>query len=304
MTVVRFDELLADAERGKYAVGYFESWNLESLLAVADAAEATQSPVLLGFSGIYLPHPARLTRERLSVYAAMGLETCRRLSVPACLVFNECSNLEWVMEALRLQFGLVMFTDERLEFQELVGCVRRVVESAHAYGAAVEGELNALPGVGAELEEPPGDLCLTDCRRAREYVDCTGVDALAVNVGQAHMHGRMQLHLDLNRLDELRSAIRVPLVLHGATSIYPEDLQQAIRLGVRKINVGSQLKRVYFEALSRACFGVGPHYNPYEVMGSGLAQDVLTVARLELQRKVECLMRMFRPAANFDQTLT
>src|SRR6185436_15629698 len=87
MAIVRFQDLMASAERGSYAVGYFESWNLESLLAVADAAEATRSPVILGFSGIYLPHPDRVAGDRLSTYAAMGLDVCRPLSVPACLLF-------------------------------------------------------------------------------------------------------------------------------------------------------------------------------------------------------------------------
>jgi fructose/tagatose bisphosphate aldolase len=296
MTLACFNELMREAERGRYAVGYFESWNLESLLAVADAAEAMQSPVLLGFSGIYLPDPARLTGERLSVYAALGLETCRRLAVPACLVFNESPYLDWVLEALKLEFGLVMFTDEHLDSEELVGCVSRVVERAHAGSAAVEGELTALPGVGGELSSVPDDLHFTDPRRAHEFVERTGLDALAVNVGQAHLHERSRVHLNFDRLTELKAAVGVPLVLHGATSVYPEDLVEAIRLGVRKINVGSVLKRVYFEALRRACSEVGSIYNPYEVMGSGLAEDVVTAARIELQKNVEGLIRLFGSA--------
>ena len=296
MTLACFNDLMREAERGQYAVGYFESWNLESLLAVADAAEAMQSPVLLGFSGIYLPDPARLTRERLSVYAALGLEACRRLSVPACLVFNESPYIDWVLEALKLEFGLVMFTDEHLDSEELLGCVSRVVERAHAGSAAVEGELTALPGVGGELSNVPDDFHFTDPRLAREFVERTGVDALAVNVGQAHLHERSRVHLNFERLTELKAAVSLPLVLHGATSVYPEDLVEAIRLGVRKINVGSVLKRVYFEALRRACSEVGSIYNPYEVMGSGLAEDVVTAARIELQKTVEGLMRLFGSA--------
>lgn len=83
MALVSFQDLMAAAADGRYAVGYFESWNLESLLAVADAAEAMRSPVLLGFSGIYLPDPERIAREPLPAYAAMGLEVCRGLRVPA-----------------------------------------------------------------------------------------------------------------------------------------------------------------------------------------------------------------------------
>ena len=79
MPIVPFRDLMRDAAQGEYAVGYFECWNLESALAVADAAEAMRSPVMLGFSGIYLPHASRLHHEHLADYAALGLEICRRL---------------------------------------------------------------------------------------------------------------------------------------------------------------------------------------------------------------------------------
>lgn len=297
MALIRFNQLMADAERGQYAVGYFESWNLESLLAVADAAQATQSAVLLGFSGIYLSHPARVTKEPLSLYSAMGLEACRRLTVPAALVFNESPDLDSVLEAIRLQFGMVMFSGEHLDYQELVESVRRVVTCAHSASVAVEGELTPLPGVAGRLSNVPDDYRLTDPRRAHEFVERTGVDALAVNVGQAHLHGRSQVHLDLARLAELRQAVRVPLVLHGASSVYADDLVEAIRLGVCKINVGSVLKRTYFEALRGACAQVNATYNPYDVVGSGLGEDVLSIARFALQKKVEDLMGLFGNAA-------
>ena len=162
MPIVPFHDLMVHAEEGQYAVGYFECWNLESLLAVADAAEATRSPVILGVSGIYLPHRDRVVREPLSVHATTGLEVCRQLSVPACLLFNESSHLDWVLEAIELGFGLVMFTDDRLSFDELTKCVSQVVQKAHQSSVAVEGELAAVPGVEGELLALPGDSRLTD----------------------------------------------------------------------------------------------------------------------------------------------
>src|SRR5581483_2832193 len=112
MPLVSFSDLMASAERGGYAVGYFESWNLESLLAVADAAEALRSPVILGFSGIYLPHPDRRVRDPLSVYAAMARDVGSNLPVPCCLLFNESPHLDWVQAAIGLGFQLVMYTPE------------------------------------------------------------------------------------------------------------------------------------------------------------------------------------------------
>ncbi|HET6961615.1 MAG TPA: class II fructose-bisphosphate aldolase [Terriglobia bacterium] len=296
MALVPFNELMREAEKGHYAVGYFESWNLESLQAVADAAESTRSPVILGFSGIYLPHPARMTRENLRVYAALGLETCRSLSVPSCLLFNESPYFDWVAEAIDLGFGLVMYTEEQVSEQEQVERVRAIVEKAHRKGVAVEGELSPLPGAGGELLIAPETNSLDDPEVARSFVEQTQVDAFAVNIGQAHRHGRSKVQLDLARLKELREKIAVPLVLHGATSIAQADLKDAIQVGVRKINVGSVLKSSFFEAMRSACPNVNDEYNPYEVVGSGFEKDVLTHARIALQKKIEELMNLFGSA--------
>jgi ketose-bisphosphate aldolase len=296
MPLVSFSELMDRARRGGFAVGYFESWNLESLLAAADAAEALSSPVILGFSGIYLPHPGRAARDPLAAYAALGAEVCRSISVPSCLLFNESPRFDWVVEAARLGFGLVMFTDEELGYAEQAARVREAVQAAHPLGAAVEGELGSLPGVGGELTAAPALNPLTDPRQARRFVEETGVDALAVSVGQAHLHGRAELRLALDRVSEISAAVNVPLVLHGASSVSRSDLSEAIRRGIRKINVGSVLKKSFFEAVRGACSAVGPGYNPYEVMGSGLKEDVLTAGRLAMQREVETLMRVFGSA--------
>jgi ketose-bisphosphate aldolase len=299
MPLASFVDLMADAERGGYAVGYFESWNMESLLAVCDAAEATHSPVVLGFSGIYVPHPARVVREPLSLYAALGLEAIRGLSVPACLVFNESPDIDWVLEAIGCGFGLVMFSDETLGFDRQVELVRRVVGVAHDTGVAVEGEAGSLPGVGGELSALPDDLHLTDPARAQDFVEQTGVDAFAVNVGQAHLHGRRQVRLNLARIVDLKQSLKVPMVLHGASSVDRTDLNAAIRLGIRKINVGSALKSVYFEAVRRAIERVGDSYNPYEVVGSGLAVDILTAGRVALQKMVEDWMILLKGERNY-----
>ena len=253
MSLVSFNDLMAKAEQGQYAVGYFESWNMESLQAVADAAEATRSPVILGFSGIYIDHPKRVVREHISYYAVLGTEVCRQISVPACLIFNESPHFSRVMEAIDLGFGLVMFANDTLNFDDQAEYICQVVDKAHRFSAAVEGEIASPPGIDGELTSIPEDMHLTPPDLARAFVEHTGLDALAVNVGQAHLHGRSVVRLNLPRLIELKKAVSVPLVLHGASSICRADIEEAIRLGVRKINVGSVLKRAYFEAIRCAC---------------------------------------------------
>jgi fructose/tagatose bisphosphate aldolase len=289
-----------EAQRGEYAVGYFESWSLESLLAVADAAERLRSPVILGFSGISLPAPDRRVVDPLGVYAEMGQEVARSLSVPACLLFNESPYLEAVVEAIDLGFGLVMYTDDSLAPTVFDERIAVVVARAHAAGVAVEGEMTSLEGVGGGLTSVPEDPRLTDPAAARDFVERTGIDAMAVNIGQAHLHGRTRVHLDLDRLAALRREVPVPLVLHGATSIDHDDLRAAIGLGIRKVNVGSSLKQAFFDAVRRACWQQDDPYNPYEVIGSGLEADILVQGRLAMQDVVETYLRLFGSAGKAD----
>lgn len=296
MSLVSFQDLMREAESGTYAVGYFESWNLESLLAVADAATRMRSPVILGFSGIHVPDIEQGDDNRLSVYAALGKELCRQLPVASCLLFNESPHYDWVMKAIEAGFGLVMFTDENLDATDQQDAVRRVAEKAHAAGVAVEGEMMSLAGVNGQLDEVPKDLRLTDPSLAQSFIEDTGIDALAVNIGQAHVHGRRELPLNLSRLSEIRQAVSVPLVLHGATSIKRGHLQQAIQLGIRKINVGSILKRAYFDAVQNRSAKVDKEYNPYDVVGSGLEIDVLLAGRDAVRKTVEDLISLFGSA--------
>ncbi|MBX7235007.1 MAG: class II fructose-bisphosphate aldolase [Caldilineales bacterium] len=296
MSLIPFPDLMAEAERGHYAVGYFESWNLESLLAVADAAEALRSPVILGFSGITIPHPQRLVRDRLAPYAALGLEVARSLTVPCCLLFNESPHLDWVFESIDLGFNLTMFSDEEMSAAEQAAIARQVAARAHPAGVAVEAEMSSLVGLSGDVATIPSDLHLTDPAAAAAFVAETGIDALAVNIGQVHLHGRRQVRLDFARLAALRQAVPVPLVLHGATSVARDDLAAAARVGIGKINVGSAIKRAFFEATRRACLAAGESYNPYDVLGSGFAADVLVAGRLAMQAVVEDLMRLFGSA--------
>ena len=300
MGVMPFSELMDDAEKRGYAVGYFEAWNMESLFAVADAAERTGSPVILGFSGIYLPHRERIRTDDLRHYASLVLSVCRGLSVPCCSIFNESSNFEWVMESIDAGFHLVMFTDEHLNYQEQTAKVSAIVRKAHGCSSAVEGESSPLPGAGGgaarETAGEGGPRRGEDIDRALEFVTHTGIDAFAVDIGQVHVHGRRRVDLDFDTLTEMKKRIPVPLVLHGASSLGPDTIRTAIDLGIRKINVASSMKRVYFDALRTGCREAGDEYNPYEIIGSGLEKDVLMKGRLAIQNHVEDLIKLFGSA--------
>jgi ketose-bisphosphate aldolase len=293
MPLVDFKELMEHAEKKKYAVGYYESWNMESLLAAYDAAERLRSPIILGFSGIFLTHDKRVVKDPLSMYAALVNESCRQISVPACSLFNESPKLEPVLDAIDMNYRMVMFTDEKLSFEQQIEKVKLVVNKAHKKNVAVEGELISLLGIEHELTEVPDDLKFTIPEAALSFVEQTGVDSLAVNIGQAHMHGKKEFHIRLDILKKIKDKVNIPLVLHGGSYINADDMKKAIEIGIRKVNVGSILKKVYFQSIKEAAQQLGFESNPYEVVGSGFEKDINVKARIELQKVIEMFIMQY-----------
>jgi ketose-bisphosphate aldolase len=263
---------------GKYAIGYFESWNLESLQGVVDAAEETRSPIILGFNGDFLSRSTRLAVERLSWYAALGRAAAESASVPCGLIFNECPRDDWVRAAIDAGFNLVMPADPEATPEDYTRRVADLTRLAHARGIAVEAELGELPH-GAT-----GGGRATDPDAAADFVAATGVDLLAVSVGNIHIMTQGQRGLDLDRLAEIRRRVDVPLVLHGGTGIAADALRQAIALGVAKVNYGTYLKQRYIEAVRAALGGDSP--DPHHVLGIGGPGDALVAGRRAVREAV------------------
>lgn len=267
--------MLRRALEGNYAVGYFESWNLESLQGVIDAAEETRSPIIIGFNGDFLSRPTRVAAERLAWYAAMGRAAAESASVPCGLIFNECPRDDWVRAAIESGFNLVMLADPEAPADDYAHRVADLARLAHARGIAIEAELGELP-CGASGGAPSGGAA-TDPDEAAAFVAATGVDLLAVSVGNVHIRTRGQAGLDLDRLAAIRRSVRIPLVLHGGTGIAADALREAIAMGVTKVNYGTYLKRRYLDAV-RAAIGVeGP--DPHRLLGIGGPEDLLVAGR-------------------------
>lgn len=284
MSLVPVSQLLDDCRRRKYALGYFESWNLESLQGVLDAAEQTRSPVIVGFNGEFLSRPERRAAERLALYGALGKGAAESATVPCALIFNECPADDWVLAATEVGFNLVMPADPTCAYDDYLQRVKRIVMHAHARQVAVEAELGELPcGL-----EPVSDATseFTDPERAAHFVNETGVDLLAVSAGNIHILVDGQRDLDLTQLEKLRAAIPVPLVLHGGSGISDESLAAAVRLGVAKVNYGTYLKQRYLAALRKALAATSEVTNPHELLGMGGDHDLLVAGRLAAREAV------------------
>src|ERR1700722_13271542 len=228
--------MMRAAREHRYAVGYFESWNLDSLQGVLDAAEQTRSPIIIGFNGEFLSQRANATPDDVLLYAKLGRAAAEQARVPCGFIFNECSHDAWLERAITVGFNLIMPAGTGPTLEDYQRRVKRLAVLAHARDVAIEAEIGELPS-----EEGPG--IPSDPRVAAAFVAATGVDLLCVSVGNEEIKLNGRAPLDLVRLAAIHGSVDVPLVLHGGSGIEDESLKQAIRLGVRKINFGTYMKQ-------------------------------------------------------------
>jgi ketose-bisphosphate aldolase len=227
--------------RGR-AVAAITTYTLESTAAIVRAAERLRRPVLLcaGASSY-----GAVGREPL---AAAALAAARAAAVPVGVHLDHCRDPEEIDACLALGYSSVMIDGSHLDFEANVAVTKAVVERAHAAGAWVEAELGALSGD----EDRSGEAAtgaMTDPGEAAEFAARTGVDALAVAVGNVHGFTPEPVRLDLDRLRAIAAVCSAPLVLHGASGLPEEDLLGAVAAGVVKVNVNAELRRAHIAAI-------------------------------------------------------
>jgi fructose-bisphosphate aldolase, class II len=288
MPLVSLPSLLANASKDGYAVCYCESWNLESLQAVIEAAEECRSPIIAGFNGGFLRHRARAKPENLAWYTGFRC-ALERAQVPVVFLLNESDSLDQIREGIELGFNAVMPENEGLGLEAYRELVNAVVAVAHRRQVAVEAQIGTLPMGGAGNS---GHSEITDPEVARRFVEETRIDALGVSVGNVHILTRGKTSIDLEALRRVRERVDVPLVIHGGTSLPPDSLEGLIRLGVAKINYGTVLKQVYLEAVREQLSRYHLPENPHVFLGIGGDQDVMMAGREALRTKIKELLHL------------
>jgi len=241
VALVPLSEMLAKARAGGYAVGYFEAWDTYSFEAVVEAAEAERAPVVLGFGGMMMDQ-AWLSRYGIEPLGAYGRCIAERTSVPAALILNEVWEFSHACRGVDAGFNVVMLNTCELPFERNAALTRTLVEIAHSRGVEVQAELGRLPSVGSD---DPGEL--TDPEEARAFVAATGVDFLAVSVGNVHCRTAGEGGIDSERLRAIRAAVGVPLVIHGGSGLSDDAVSALIREGVSLFHVGTIMKKLYLD---------------------------------------------------------
>lgn len=231
--LVNLNEVLKKAQKGKYAVGLFNTTDTDMLQAVIEAAEESNSPVILGTAEVLLPY------GELKLIAPSVIAAAKRAKVPVVVHYDHGLTFDRCIEALQLGFSSIMFDGSAKPYEQNIAETREMVKIAHAFGATVEGEIGHV-GEAAKEDNLLTDMYTTP-EEAKAYLDATGVDALAVAIGSAHGVYKKKPMLNIERLKEISSAVKVPLVLHGGSGLSDDDFKNTIRNGIAKVNIFTDL---------------------------------------------------------------
>lgn len=231
MSLVNMKDLLQKAKEGNYAVGSFSVANLEMILGIVKAAEEMNSPIILQIAEV------RLNHSPLEIIGPTMLAAAKTAKVPVAVHLDHGTTLECIEKALELGFTSVMFDGSHLPLEENIEMTKEVIALAKKYGAAVEAEIGCVGG----SEDGSVDIAMrcTSPEQAEEFFTETGVDALAIAIGNAHGFYKEAPELRFDILEAVADKVTVPLVLHGGTGIEPEDFIKCHQKGIKKINIAT-----------------------------------------------------------------
>jgi len=276
-------EIMSAAVAKGYAVGAFNINNLETLLAITEAAIEENSPAIVAVT------PSAIKYAGLEYLAAIVKTSAKNVPQPLSLHLDHGENVEIVAKCINVGFTSVMIDASHLNFEENIAVTKKVVDLAHPKGVSVEAELGKLAGIEESTVEEK-DAVLTDPDAAKEFVNRTGVDALAVAIGTSHGAYKFkgEPKLDFKRLKAIREKVNVLLVLHGASSVpswiiekatkygaelagakgIPEDhIRNAISLGISKINIDTDLRLAFTSAVREVLTTSPKQYDPRKILG-------------------------------------
>ncbi len=276
MTLLRMDTLLKEARRNHVALGSFQCWDSLNIQGIAMASARTGSPVIFQTTSMeYAPVGGpEIMAEMVRFYV-------RKYDIDAALHLDHGQNIKEVEECLRAGYTSAMLDASVKPFTENVALTKDAADLCHAFNASLEAELGHVGG--GDGGEGSASV-LTVPEEAAEFVERTGVDCLAVAVGTVHGEYRGKPELQLDRLAQIAQAVSIPLVLHGGSGTPIDLLQQAIRLGIAKINICTDISKAFLEAIADTRTRLTP----------SLAGNFYRPVVAALADKVEQIIRQFR----------
>ena len=241
MPYVTTKEMLENARKNNYAVCAFNAENLEMAQAIVWGAEKMNAPVIIQTT------PSTVKYTDCAYFYAIARTAAEQSHIPAALHLDHGSSFELVCRAVNAGYSSVMIDFSQKSFGENTALTQKAAEIAKAANIPAEAELGAIGGKEDDLESD-GDI-YTNPGDAAEFVKQTGIDSLAIAIGTAHGLYKLQPKLDLERLSEIRKAVDIPLVLHGATGLSDNAVRECVKRGINKINFATELRLTYTNAV-------------------------------------------------------
>lgn len=275
--LVTLNDILPSAREKGYAVGLFNAVNLELARGIIAAAEETGSPVIMGTAEVLFSYGPL---DEVSYYL---LPMAKKARVPVAVHLDHGLKRETCMRALELGFSSIMYDCSSDLYEINVSKVKEMAEIAHSYGATIEAELGHVGDNGSHGgEEEQPEKYYTDPKQAKDFVEKTNVDALAIAVGTAHGTYKLPPKLDFRRIQEIKSTVPVPLVLHGGSGLTDSDFRNAIQSGISKINIFTDINIAAVEAALRT----------FDSIGKGII-DLIPAAVLAVKQEVIKKLKLF-----------
>lgn len=252
--LTNFNSMLKTAYKQKRAVGSFNFYNYETLKGILQAAEGMDTPVIVSFGKKYL---SNMSFDEVKAITAASAELCK---ADVCLHLDHCDNMNIIYQAIRAGFTSVMYDGSALPFEENAANTKRICEIAHACGVSVEAELGSLAAGASSHEGSADDVEIyTSPDAAEEFVEKTGVDALAVSIGTVHglYKGTPNIRVDI--LKAINEKLQMPLVLHGGSGTPEEKVKECISNGIAKINVNTEISDYTVQHARKLLAKENPH---------------------------------------------
>jgi fructose-bisphosphate aldolase, class II len=277
--LVTSKELLLHAQKHAYAVGAFNTNNLEITHAIVRAAEAKRAPILIQLSAGALKYAG-------VDFLPMIVEKAARLAtVPVAIHLDHGPDFKTVMTALRAGFTSIMRDASSLPYDENVAEVRKVVEACHALGIPVEAEIGRLGGAEEHVIVSEREAAMSDPDECVRFAEDGGFDFLAVAIGNAHGFYKGEPKLDFDRLAAIRSKVSIPLVLHGASGIPDHQITRAVASGICKINIDTEVRDAMIRTIQKYTQANPDQIDPRKVFAPAMdAMQAVVEQKIEIFR--------------------
>jgi len=275
--LVTSKELLLDAQKNGYAVGAFNTNNLEITQAIIKAAEAKKAPVLVQISAGALKYAGA---EYLPMLVAKFAQVA---SVPVAIHLDHGPSFEVVMQCLRAGFTSIMRDASKLPYDENVAEVRKVVEACHLVGVPGEAEIGKIGGAEEHVVVSEREALMSDPDECARFADDAGFDFLAVAIGNAHGFYKGEPKLDFKRLEAIRDRVSIPLVLHGASGIPDAQITMAVERGICKINIDTEIRNALVRSIQKFTAENPDEIDPRKVFGPAIkAMQAVVESKIEI----------------------